>query len=722
MKATNSALLFYTAFFTETATAATRLGVSNYFLLNCYQKGRYYSHVCAEFLHHRHQRRLFQSNSTLKNVQDSLSSTGNTAVEATLFEPKEFATTYSKIFVSETTDAPTTKYNATERSILYSRPLSRSSLPSTAPITNAEVNDINGTTLQPATERIYKTGEPSRISTPIHSFITNSSTTARGNADASEYSPAVPTIGSKSNTFPTNSSSLKTTTSMELCTPLPSDRAVTEYSIVYTATITFYGSSTEYTPPYLPIKTPNYCSPTGEALITFYSTTHISNSTATETVAPLTTASPTADIGIPALIAPIPAITFSFDLPEIITQTPDAAGGIGGEITITIKPFRSFTRRIITFVTTDKNPAVVFSPEPTPDFSPTWITGIGDGIHRTVDVMNSPPTDTPVSNNLIESVKRPPAPTIQITAGGDQVIINEKTVSGLKPSQTTTITVGTDVFTIFPTAVVGLGSTITKPAPQEIFTPTSAVTSGVLGGVPVIISGTRAVVDGTTLSISPQMTTTTINGQKVVFGTGTIAVGHETLVFQDPSPRPTHEIVTGGEMITAIGSSIVVLHSTTITYGAKIAPKQTTINGETISIGPRGISFHDTTLGGLTANSTNTEYEIVGGITVGKLLPSLVVVNGATYSINKDGDLKNMETTIIANQTITIGPSGLVLSAQTLTYPGSSITTTLSPSMPDFPAETASQSGDDESGAFSIHQKLSTFYVCLAVVSVWVLI
>lgn len=652
----------------------------------------------------------------MKIVQDGLLPTDNTAVEATLLEPT--ATAYSKIYVSQTAGAPTTKYNATERPFSYSIPALISSTSFTAPITSAEANAINGTTLPSAAESIYKTGEPDLISTPVHVLFTNSSATARGNADASGYLSALSTTGGK---FPTNSSSPTNASSIEPCTSLPSDRAVTEYSIIYTSTITFYGSSTDYTPPYSPITTPNYCSPTGEALITFYSTTHVSNSTATETVAPLTTAAPTADIGVPALIAPIPAITFSFDLPEILTQTPDATGGDEGEIIITIKPYRSFTRRIITFITTDKNPAVVFSPEPTPDFSPTWITGIGDGVHKTMDVIDSPPTETPISKHLIESVKRPPAPTFQVTAGGDQVIINERTISGLKPSQTVTITVGNDIFTIFPTAVVGFGSTVTKPAPQETSTPTSAVTSGVLGGVPVIISGTKAVVDGTTLSISPQMVTTTINGHKVALGTGTIAVGHETLVFQNPSPRPTHEIITGGEMITAIGSSIVVLHSTTITYGAKIAPKQTTINGETISIGPRGISFHGTTLGGPSADSTNTEYEIVGGVTVGKLLPSLVIVNGATYSINKDGDLKNMETTIIANQTITIGPSGLILSSQTLTYPGSSVTATLSPSMPDFPAETAGQRGDEESGAFSIRQKLSAFYVCLAVVSVWVI-
>jgi hypothetical protein len=368
----------------------------------------------------------------------------------------------------------------------------------------------------------------------------------------------------------------------------------------------------------------------------------------------------------------------------------------------------------------------VFLPEPTPDFSPTWITGgLGEGGHKTIEVTDKPQTNTRISN-ILESVKQSPAPTFQLTAGGDQVIINDKTVSGLKPGQTTTVTVGTEVFTIFPTAVVGLGSTITKPAPHGVSIPTPTVTSGVLGGVPVIISGTKVVVDGTTLSIPSQKATTTINGRKVVFGTGTIAVDRETLIFQDPSPQPTHEIVTGGEMLTAIGSSIVVLNSTTITYGVEIAPDQTIINGETISIGPKGISFHGTTLGGPSANATNTEYEIVGGITVGKLSSSLVVVNGATYSINEDNDLTNFETTVIDNQTITIGPSGLILSSQTLTYPGTSVTATLLPSkapIPDFPTETGSQGGyegDDDNGAFSTRLDFSVMCVCLTI-SVWII-
>ncbi|RFU74104.1 hypothetical protein TARUN_8143 [Trichoderma arundinaceum] len=394
-----------------------------------------------------------------------------------------------------------------------------------------------------------------------------------------------------------------------------------------------------------------------------------------------------------------------------------------------MRPFLSFTRHIITFITTEKNPAVVFSPEATPIFSQTWVTGgLGDGDHRTIQMIDDPQTNARTSYRL-GGVKQPPVPTFQITAGGDQVIINDKTISSLKPGQTSTVTVGTEVFTIFPTAVVGLGSTITKPAPQGMSPPAPTATSGVLGGVPVIISGTQVVVDGSTLNIASQKVTTSVNGRRVVLGTGIVAVDRETLIFQDPSPRPTHEIVTGGEMITAIGNSIVVLHSTTITYGPNIAPNKTTINGETISIGPRGVSLHGTTLGGPLANATDTEYEIIGGITVGKLLPSLVVVNGATYSINQDGDPNNVETTVIDNQTITIGPDGLIVSSQTLTYPETSVTATLFASknaISGFPTETGSKSGhedEDDSGSPSTQPHLglgNIMCICLAI-SLWML-
>ncbi|KAL7788940.1 hypothetical protein V8C37DRAFT_418230 [Trichoderma ceciliae] len=685
MKTANAVLLFYTALLIESATAAARLEIL-----------------------HRHQRRLLQSNTSLENVQDNLSTTGITTTGVALSESAETASASS----------------AAAPSLI--------SLLPTVFVTSDEVDSLRGNTLPTSTERVHSTGDPSQILTLI--FSSSASLPAESSPIAvcwkieasEECSSTFIATNRKSITFPTNSSLLINTTAVEPCTPLPSDKAVTEYSIVYTSTITFYGSSSDYIPPYSPITTPNYCSPPGEALVTFFSTSRISNLTETLTALAPSSASPSYDFFIPA---PAPAPTFSIDLPEIITSTPDTAGKGGGGIIITMKPFLSFTRHIITFITTDKNPSVVFSPEATPVFSQTGFTGgPGDGDHRTVELMDDPQTNTRIYDPL-ESIKQSPVPTFRLTAGGDQVIINDKTLSRLRPGQTTTVTVGTEIFTIFPTAVVGLGSTITKPAPQGVSLPIPTATSGVLGGVPVIISGTRLVVDGTTLSIPSQKAMTTINGRRVVLGTGAVAVDRETLIFQDPSHQPAHEVVAGGEMLTAIGNSIVVLHSTTITYGLNVAPNKTIINGETVSIGPRGVSLHGTTIGGPSANAMNTEYEIVGGVTVGRLLPSLVVVNGVTYSVNQDDDPNNVETTVIDNQTIIIGPNGLIISSQTLTYPGTSVTATLSPSgtpIPDLPTKKGSQGGhggDDDSGAFSTHPDLcigGTVCICLAI-SVWIM-
>ncbi|QYS93910.1 hypothetical protein H0G86_001276 [Trichoderma simmonsii] len=672
MKCTNVLLLFYTSLLIECATAAVRSGI----------------------LYHHNQRRGFQSNTSIEVVQYGLSTAGSTVLGATL---------------SELAD-PTAKYDIGTVFV---------------PTTETKADGSGRITSYSATEDVRTIETPSRISTLITGSTTNYMTACE-NGDASEC-PSTAMATNRNSSFPTSSSFIpSTTTSTEPCTPLPSGKAVTEYSIVYTSTVTFYGSSTDYTPPYSPITTPDYCSPAGEALITFFSTTHISNSTSTLTIPAPSSASLSND---PFMVAPIPIPlpTFSIDLPEIITQTPDAAGKGGGGVIITMRPFLSYSRFVVTFITTDKNPSVVFSPEPTPDYSQTLVTDdIGDGHHKTVDVIESPQSNT-FKLGTPGSVKQRPVTTFQLTAGGQQVIINDRTVSNLKPGQTTTVTVRNEVFTIFPTAVVGLGSTITKPAPQATPPPAPAATSGTLGGIPVIISGTQVVVDGTTMRIPQQETTTSIHGQRVVLGAGTVAVGRETLIL--PSPQPTHEIVTGGEMLTAIGTSLVVLHSTTITYGLDIAPNQTVINGETVSIGPRGVSLHGTTIGGLSANATATEYEIVGGITVGKVLPSLVVVNGGTYAINEDGDLNNFETTVINNQTITIGPSGLVVSSQTLTYPGSSVTATLSSSrdsIPDFPIETGghgNRQDDDESSAFSWRRGLSIGNVvgfCF-MISVWIL-
>lgn len=633
------------------------------------------SPLCVEILHHHHLRLRLWSNSSVDSGQEELPTTEQTISKTTFLGLTAVSTTHDVLPTGGTVSGWMT--NSTD-GLLPSPDSSTSSLSPSVPTASTQVEDDERTTdAPPATERILTDEASSQVST-LTTNSTTSSIAACGNGDASECSSAVLSAKRRPVTPSATSSSPQETTSTEPCTPLPSDKPVTEYSIVYTSTITFYGSSTDYTPPYSPIVTPNFCSPTGEALITFYSTTRVSNSTATLTVQAPSSSSPSYDLIMPA---PMPAPTFSIDLPEIITQTPDAAGKGGGGIIITMRPFLSFSRQVVTFITTDKNPSVVFSPEPTPDFSqPGVIDGPGNGHHKTVTENDDWQTRT-VIRDAPESVKQSPVPTFQVTAGGDRVIIGSKTVSSLKPDQTATVTVGSEVFTILPTAVVGLGTTITKPAPQPTNPPEPPAATGTLGGLPVIVSGSQTVViHGTTLNIPPQSatpTTTTIHDQTVVLGARSVAIGHETLLF--PTPQPTHAIITGGQMLTAIGPSLLVLNFTTITYGPQIPPndRTTTINGEPISIGPSGISLHGTTLGGPSADPQATEYGIAGGITVGKVLPSLVVLNGATYSLNQDGDTADYETTVVGGQTVTVGPRGVVVASVTLTYPGESVTATL---------------------------------------------
>lgn len=688
MRRVDILVLFSTALLAECAAAAVR----------------------PEILHHQHLRLRLWSNSSIDSGQEELPTREQTIPETALSELTGLSTTHEVLPTGGTVSVWGT--HGTNGSPSSSQD-SFSSSPSTGvPTAGTEAKDDEGTTEPPpATERIHTTVDSSRAS----ALLTNStisSIAACRNGDASDCSSAGLSTNRRPVTPLATSSSFQEATSTEPCTPLPSDKPITEYSIVYTSTITFYGSSTDYTPPYSPIVTPNFCSPTGEALITFFSTTRVSNSTATLTVqVPSSSASPSYDLLMPV---PMPAPTFSIDLPEIITQTPDAAGKGGGGIIITMRPFLSFSRQVVTFITTDKNPSVVFSPEPTPDFGQPGVTGgLVDGNHKTVEQTDDWQTRTIVPDPP-ESVKQSPVPTFQVTAGGDRVIIGSTTVSSLRPDQTATVTVESEVFTILPTAVVGLGTTIRKPAPQPTNPPEPPAATGTLGGLPVIVSGSRAVVvQDITLTIPPQSaapTTTAINGQTVVLGAHAVAVGHETLLF--PTPQPTHALVTGGQMLTAIGPSLLVLHSTTITYGPQIPLNSTTtINGEPISIGPSGISLHGTTLGGPSADPQATEYEIFGGITVGKALPSLVVLNGATYSLNQDGDTTGGHemTTVVGGQTVTVGPRGLVVASVTLTYPGESVTATLSStgvSREGFPIETrlgavGDEDGDDESGAGS---------------------
>lgn len=343
---------------------------------------------------------------------------------------------------------------------------------------------------------------------------------------------------------------------------------------------------------------------------------------------------------------------------------------------------------VVTVVTTDKNPAVVFPSDPPPNYSQTWDKHISPpGNHQTV----GPQKPDGVA---------PPIPTYTITAGPTVVIINQQTFTA-GPGQTTVVTVGNGVFTINPSAIIGGGESIRRPGLAA-----PAPTTGNLGGLAVSIMGSNVIVDGTTLVRPVVASTTYIHGQLVSIGPNGIAINGQTMAFA----RPTDVMIAGGEMITAAGTGIVVIHSTTFTYGSGIPEVIKVINDDVISIEPTGVIVHNLTIGGSKANPTETTYELVGAATIEKIPPSMVVINGKTYII---GPGMSSRTVSAGNEMITLGPVGLVMASMTMNYPfDSTIVTTISHTGANPPKKTGT--GDDSSG-LALRPDLHVGIMCICI-------
>ncbi|UNI21951.1 hypothetical protein JDV02_007889 [Purpureocillium takamizusanense] len=467
------------------------------------------------------------------------------------------------------------------------------------------------------------------------------------------------------------------------CTPISAgSRPLTEFSVVYTSTVTFYGNRSDYTPPYEPIRTPKYCTPTI-----------------------------------------VPAVPPAFSVSPKILPPGTEVSSHGND-----QAHPSTFPDLITFITTDKNPSVVYPSDPVPNYSPTWGQvgdgGPGDGSHKTVGRGGNGGGD-PHKTPDADSITATPHPTFKITAGSTQVVINEKTFAGLGPDQTSLVTVDGGTFTIYPNAVVGEGATVRKPPAPGTAVSVPTPTAAVVGGLPVTLSGSQAIVGGATMTIPETASTTVIDGHSISIGPGSLVVGGQSLSFKHVMlPRETDVVVSGGELLTAIGRSVVVVHSTTFTYGPGIPGTSQIIHDDTISIGPSGVIVHGTLIGGQSASPTTTSYEIVGGASITRIAPSLAVINGKTFTV---GPGTEWTTTVIAGQTWTIGPTGVVGASMTFRYPfGTAVTTTISPTgtwLSDFPIETAGQNRgeDDNSGRSLRPNSLAGWTVFCIAIGVWVL-
>ena len=122
-----------------------------------------------------------------------------------------------------------------------------------------------------------------------------------------------------------------------------------------------------------------------------------------------------------------------------------------------------------------------------------------------------------------------------------------------------------------------------------------------IDGVPIRISGSQAVVEGTTFNIGPSarpVTLTADDGDIISIGPDGIDFDGTTLAAASPGATAA---ATAGGVTVSVGATEAVISGTTFDIGPSATSTTVVIDGETISIGPDGLGLASTTIPPATA-------------------------------------------------------------------------------------------------------------------------
>ncbi len=323
---------------------------------------------------------------------------------------------------------------------------------------------------------------------PTFSLNTTSNITATGPpyANSSAATPATSTAAS-----PTTTEDFCTTRSYGPFT------TVIEYSIIHTWTITWFGDPSDYTPPFFPPSAHLRPCTTTTTSATGRFTVSVCDSSGQSCSLVHTTGDP--DAAIP------PSTTEPWWV--WVTDTSAVRG---------MEP-------TLTFLTTDKNPAVVFPTSLPPDYG-GQPDSMGN-VHSAPYPNQVQSSDAPGYGNKAttdQNVKTTPVattPLVTVTVKPSLVVIDDQTFTDNPAQPTSTVVVDRNTFTINPTEVVGVGATVTRPAKsEEAASPPSTKTT--IGDIGVDIEGSSVIIDKTSFTIGPRPTTVVIRGQTITLGPG----------------------------------------------------------------------------------------------------------------------------------------------------------------------------------------------------------
>ena len=194
--------------------------------------------------------------------------------------------------------------------------------------------------------------------------------------------------------------------------------------------------------------------------------------------------------------------------------------------------------------------------------------------------------------------------------------------------------------------------------PIPTMTPSySAITQGDLT---FSIAPSKVVVGGHTNIIHSDMTpiTTIVDGHTVSIGLKGVGLAGTTIPL--PAPKPSFSIATRGDITFSVAPSEVVVKDKTYSVASNKAPVTTAIDGQRLTIGPKGIHIEGTTVN-LPAIKTLMRVTAAGvALLVGA---TDAVISGTTYAI---GSGAPFQTVVLGSQTIGIGSAGIEFQSTTI--------------------------------------------------------
>ena len=273
-----------------------------------------------------------------------------------------------------------------------------------------------------------------------------------------------------------------------------------------------------------------------------------------------------------------------------------------------------------------------------------------------------------------------------VSVGASELIVGNNVIPLPTPPPSPVFTVGSRLFTAYPTGFSVAGSTIVPGAPAvTIFgTPIALGPVGLVVGSSTFniqsdyASPAIAVIDSSTYPLGPSQVpaTAVVDGQTISIGPNGIGFAHTTVQLPTPRDSLPTSVMTFDGLTLSLGQSDVMISGATYAIGNGAPTTFVTIGNEPISFGPGGIGLPETTIPPLPnhVDVYPTPVPTVG-LTI-SIDPSEAIIQGTTYPI---GVLASPTSVTLADgEVVSLGPNGVGLPDPANASPTLPVTTTSS--------------------------------------------